>query len=45
MRRDLNLPNDVDATKIHAACKDGVLNITLPGAEKAKAVKVKIKEQ
>jgi HSP20 family protein len=44
-RRDLSLPNDVDATKIDATCKDGVLTITLPKAEKAKAVKVKIKEQ
>ena len=44
-RRDLNLPNDVDAAKIDAACKDGVLTITLPKAEKAKKVKVKIKEQ
>ncbi|HUW19460.1 MAG TPA: Hsp20/alpha crystallin family protein [Sedimentisphaerales bacterium] len=44
-RRDLSLPNDVDTTKVDAACKDGVLTITLPKAEKAKTVKVKIKEQ
>jgi HSP20 family protein len=44
-RRDLNLSNDVDTTKVNAACKDGVLTITLPKAEKAKAVKVKVKEQ
>lgn len=44
-RRDLTLPNDVDAAKIDAACKDGVLSITLPKAEKATAVKVKIKEK
>ena len=44
-RRDLNLPADVDTTKVEAACKDGVLTITLPKAERAKAVKVKIKEQ
>jgi len=42
---DLNIPADVDADKIEAVCKDGVLSITLPKAEKAKAVKVKVKEQ
>lgn len=44
-RRDLNLPTDVDTTKVDAACRDGVLTITLPKAEKAKAIKVKVKEQ
>ena len=44
-RRDLNLPADVDTTKVDAACRDGVLTITLPKAEKAKAIKVKVKEQ
>jgi HSP20 family protein len=42
-RRELTLPNDVDQNKIDATCKDGVLSITLPKAEKSKAVKVKIK--
>jgi len=40
-RRELNLPADVDAGKIDAVCKDGVLSITLPKAATAKAVKVK----
>ncbi|MHC4573837.1 MAG: Hsp20/alpha crystallin family protein [Planctomycetota bacterium] len=44
-RRDLSLPNDVDPAKVDAKCKDGVLTITLPKAEKAKTVKVKVKEQ
>ena len=44
-RRDLNLPTDVDTEKIEAACKNGVLTLTLPKAEKAKAVKVKVKGQ
>lgn len=44
-RRDLNLPSDIDTTRIDAACKDGVLSITLPKTEKAKAVKVNIKGQ
>ena len=44
-RRDLTLPNDVDTTKVDAACKDGVLTIKLPKAEKAKSIKVKVKEK
>ena len=42
-RRELTLPTDVDASKIDAVCKDGVLSITLPKAATAKAVKVKVK--
>ncbi len=41
-RREVVLPTDVDETKIEAVCKDGVLSITLPKAEKSKAVKVKV---
>jgi HSP20 family protein len=42
-RREISLPTDVDENKIDATCKDGVLSITLPKAEKTKAVKVKVK--
>jgi HSP20 family protein len=42
-RRDLTLPTEVDESKIDAVCKNGVLTITLPKAEKSKAVKVKVK--
>ena len=42
-RRELNLPTDVEASKIDAVCKDGVLSITLPKAARAKAIKVKVK--
>jgi HSP20 family protein len=42
-RRELTLPTDVDQNGIEAVCKDGVLTITLPKVEKAKAVKVKVK--
>ncbi len=42
-RRELNLPTDVEPDKIDAVCKDGVLSITLPKAEKAKTVKIKVK--
>ena len=43
-RRDLNLVSEVDPAKIEAICKDGVLTITVPKSEKAKPVKVKVKE-
>jgi HSP20 family protein len=42
-RREIALPTDVDEDSIEAVCKDGVLSITLPKAEKTKAVKVKVK--
>ena len=42
-RRELTLPTDVDQNKIDAVCKNGVLSIKLPKAEKSKAVKVKVK--
>ena len=42
-RREITLPTDVDQRKIDATYRDGVLAITLPKAEKAKAIKVKIK--
>jgi len=42
-RRDVSLPAEVDANKVEATCKDGVLNITLPKAAKSKAIKVQIK--
>ena len=44
-RRGLTLGSEIDTAKIEAACKDGVLTITLPKSEKAKAVKVKVKSQ
>jgi HSP20 family protein len=44
-RRDLHLATEVNPGKIEATCKDGVLTITLPKSEKAKAVKVKVKGQ
>ncbi len=42
-RRDVNLPAEVDQSKVEATCKDGVLSITLPKAAKSKATKVPIK--
>ena len=44
-RRELTLPSEVEADKIKASCKDGVLSVTLPKSERAKAVKVKVTGQ
>jgi len=41
-RREVPLPAEVDQDKIEAVVKDGVLSVTLPKAEKSKAVKVKV---
>lgn len=39
-RRILHLATELDPDKIEATCKDGVLTLTLPKSEEAKAVKV-----
>ena len=44
-RRDLTLSAGLDSDKIEACCKDGILTVTLPKSEKAKAIKVKVKEE
>jgi HSP20 family protein len=44
-RREINLPTEIENEKIEAACKNGVLTITLPKAAKAKAMKIKVKGQ
>lgn len=41
-RREIPLSAEVDSEKIEAVVKDGVLTVTLPKAEKSKAVKVKV---
>jgi len=41
-RREMILPAEVNSDKIQAKCQEGVLTITLPKAEKAKAKKVEI---
>lgn len=42
-RRDMVLPGDVDTNRVDAAYNDGVLTVTLPKTELAKAKTVKIK--
>ena len=42
-RRDLLLPADVDSEKVDAAYKEGLLTITMPKTEAAKAKAVKVK--
>jgi HSP20 family protein len=44
-RRDLNLSTEIDTDKIEAVCENGILTLTMPKSEKAKPVKVKIKNQ
>jgi len=41
--RSFTLPNTVDASKIHATFKDGVLEMVLPKAEDAKPKKIEVK--
>ena len=41
--RRISLPADVDAAKVTAECKDGVLTVTLPKTERAKARKIEVK--
>ncbi len=41
-QRTIALPNEVDANKIKAEYKDGVLKISLPRAEKSKPKEIKI---
>jgi HSP20 family protein len=42
-RREVTLPTEIDEHKIEATCKDGVLSVTLPKAEKARTLKVQVK--
>jgi HSP20 family protein len=44
-KRELTLPTDVDAGKIDAVYKHGVLTITLPKAKASKVIKVEAKGQ
>jgi len=42
-RRDIRLPASVDANKVEATYRDGVLTITLPKTEQAKAKRIPVK--
>ena len=42
-RRSIALPNRVDANKISATYRDGILTVTLPKAEEAKPKQIEVK--
>ena len=41
--RTFTLPEDADSAGIKAECRDGVLTVTLPKSEKAKAKEIAVK--
>ena len=41
-RRQMNLPTDVEADKVQAKYRDGILMVVLPKAESAKPKKIKV---
>ena len=41
-RRSVTLPTRVDASKVSASYKDGILTVTLPKSEEAKPKKVEV---
>ncbi len=41
-RRTITLPTQVDAGKVSASYKDGILTVTLPKAEEAKPKKIEV---
>ena len=41
--RSFTLPSGVDAGKVEATCKDGVLGVRIPKAEEAKARQIEVK--
>ena len=41
-RRSITLPSRVDASKVNATYKDGILTVTLPKAEEAKPRKIQV---
>jgi HSP20 family protein len=44
-RRIISLPNRVDSDKVTAACKNGVLTVTLPKAAEAKPRQIAVKSE
>lgn len=43
--RSFSLPDDVDAEKVHASYKDGVLNVRIPKTERARPRQVEVKTE
>jgi HSP20 family protein len=42
-RRSITLPTRVDANKVSASYRDGILTVTLPKAEEAKPKQIQVK--
>jgi len=42
-RRDIQLPAAVEEDKVEATCRDGVLTVTLPKSEEARARRIEVK--
>jgi len=42
-RRDIQLPAGVDEDKVEATCRDGVLTVTMPKSEEARAKRIEVK--
>ena len=42
-QRSIALPADVDAAKVEAECRNGVLRISMEKSERAKAISIKVK--
>ena len=43
LNRSFRVPDDVDADKVSAVCKDGVLTVTLPKVEAVKPKEIEVK--
>ncbi len=43
-RRDIQLPSNIEEDKVEATCRDGVLTVTMPKAEQARAKRIEVKK-
>jgi HSP20 family protein len=43
-RRDIQLPSGIEENKVEATCRDGILTVTMPKAEQARARRIEVKK-